>query len=123
MHSDSALICILDDDASVFRSIRYLLASDGLSARIFERADEFLAHAREREVRVAVVDYNLGDVNGLDVQAQLRVISPGTRVIMITGSNVPDLKATALQNGARAFLYKPFEDELFLAHIRDALER
>lgn len=121
MSSFSVPICILDDDASVLRSIKHLLESDGLAARTFEQASDFLAHAREHEVKVAVLDVCLGEESGLDVQARLHALSPGTRVIVMTGRDQPGLESVARRNGARAFLLKPFEDEAFLAHVRDAL--
>jgi len=116
-----APICILDDDVSVLRSIEYLLESDGLAARTFEHVDDFLAHAREHEVKLAVLDVCLGEASGLEVQAQLQEISPRTRVIVMTGRDQPRLQSIALQNGARAFLLKPFADEMFLEHVHAAL--
>jgi two-component system response regulator HydG len=60
-------------------------------------------------------------MNGLEVQSQLRDISPSTRVIMLTANDDPSLRATALNAGASAFLTKPFNDEEFLAIVRHAL--
>lgn len=121
MSSAFASICILDDDTSVLRSIESLLESDGLAAATFEHPDAFLAHARDHEVKVAVLDVCLGEASGLDVQAKLHEISPGTRVIVMTGRDRPGVQTTAMQNGARAFLLKPFRDETFLAHVHGAL--
>jgi FixJ family two-component response regulator len=101
-------ICILDDDASVRRSMEQLLDSDGLKAQSFEDAEDFLAHARSHAVRLAV-------------QAQLREVSPDTKVIVMTGRDTPALRATALEGGAFAFLLKPFDDEAFLSLVGQAL--
>lgn len=121
MSTSPVSICILDDDASVLRSIELLLESDGLTATTFESADDFLTHAREHELKVAVLDVCLGEKSGLEVQKELREFSPRTSVIVMTGRDRPGLQSTALQNGARAFLLKPFDDETFLAHIHAAL--
>ena len=114
-------ICILDDDFSVLNSLRELLDSDGWEARTFDNPDLFLAYAREHPVKLAVLDVWLPQMTGIDVQERLRMISPETLVIVITGREEPAIRATAMEAGAFGFLGKPFEDEAFLTLVRDAL--
>jgi len=114
-------ICVLDDDASVRSSIERLLDSDGLSAETFERPDEFLARASQHKVALAVLDVWLHEAIGLAVQERLREVSPGTRVIVITGREEPGIRAAAMAGGAFAFLVKPFDDEAFIALVHQAL--
>jgi FixJ family two-component response regulator len=121
MPETNETICVLDDDASVRSSIERLLDSDGLSAQTFERADDFLAHASRHQVALAVLDVWLPEASGLAVQQRLREVSPGTRVIVMTGREQPGIRAAALAGGAFAFLVKPFDDEAFIALIHRAL--
>lgn len=121
MTETNETICVLDDDASVRSSIERLLDSDGLAAQTFERADDFLAHATRRRVALAVLDVWLPEASGLAVQQRLREVSPGTRVIVMTGREEPGIRAAALAGGAFAFLVKPFDNEAFIALIRRAL--
>jgi FixJ family two-component response regulator len=114
-------ICILDDDFSVLNSLRELLDSDGWEARTFDNPDLFLAYAREHPVKLAVLDVWLPQMTGIEVQERLRMISPETLVIVITGREEPAIRATAMEAGAFGFLGKPFEDEAFLTLVRDAL--
>ena len=114
-------ICILDDDFSVLNSLRELLDSDGFEARTFDNPDLFLAYARENPVKLAVLDVWLPQMSGIDVQERLRELSPETLVIVITGREEPAIRAAAVEAGAFGFLGKPFEDEAFLALVRDAL--
>jgi len=114
-------ICILDDDASVRRSMEQLLDSDGLKAQSFEDGEDFLAHARSHAVRLAVLDVWMPETSGLEVQARLREVSPDTKVIVMTGRDTPAIRATALEGGAFAFLLKPFDDEAFLSLVGQAL--
>jgi FixJ family two-component response regulator len=114
-------ICILDDDYSVLRSLRELLASDGFEARTFEIPDKFLAYAQEHAVRLAVLDVWMPETNGIEVQERLHELSPETRVIIITGREEPAIRSAALEGGAFAFLLKPFDDETFLTLVRRAL--
>jgi FixJ family two-component response regulator len=121
MPATTAPICILDDDFSVLSSLRELLASDGLEAETFNKPDEFLSYTQEHVVKLAVLDVWMPATNGMEVQVRLRDLSPGTRVIMITGREEAGLRAVTLKRGAIAFLVKPFDDEEFLALVHNAL--
>ena len=114
-------ICILDDDASVRDSIQQLLDSDGLTALSFENVEAFFAHARDHAVPLAVLDVWMPKISGLQVQARLREVSPDTKVIVITGRETLAIRAAALEGGAFAFLAKPFDDEMFLSLVGQAL--
>jgi FixJ family two-component response regulator len=115
------LICVLDDDLSVLSSLQELLESDGFEAATFDNPKTFIAYALEHEVKLLVLDVWMPETNGIEMQEQLRLFSPGTRIIMITGREVAATRADALKAGARAFLVKPFEDEVFLTAVRAAL--
>jgi FixJ family two-component response regulator len=115
------IVCLVDDDSAVLRSIGRLLASDGFSARSFDRPKEFLAHVRTNAVPLVVLDLLMGEMNGLEVQAQVSALSPATRVIVITGREDAKMKAAVLRAGAVAFFDKPFDDGRFLDAVRAAL--
>jgi FixJ family two-component response regulator len=117
----SESICIVDDDVSVRNSIEQLLDSDGLKAQCFQDGEEFLTYANSHAVPLAVVDIWMPKTSGLEVQSRLHLVSPNTKVIVVTGQEVPGIRATALRGGAVAFLMKPFDDEAFLALVRQAL--
>ncbi|HYZ72317.1 MAG TPA: response regulator [Chthoniobacterales bacterium] len=115
------MICIVDDDASVLRSLRELLASDGLDSETFDRPDKFLHYACANTVELAVLDLWMPTQNGIEVQERLLELSPDTRVIIITGSEEPVIRTLAAEGGAFALLIKPFEDEAFLDAVHGAL--
>jgi FixJ family two-component response regulator len=119
--SPREIVCLVDDDSAVLKSIGRLLASDGFSARPFEKPKDFLAHVRTNAVPVVVLDILMGEMSGLEVQAQVAAISPSTRVIVITGREDAKMRETAVQAGAVAFFSKPFDDGQFLAAVRGAL--
>ena len=114
-------ICIIDDDPSVRNSIEQLLDSDGLNAQSFEDAEDFLAYARSHAVPLAILDVWMPKTSGLEVQAQLRMVSPKTKVIVMTAREIPAIRAAVLEGGAFAFLSKPFDDEAFLSLVHQAL--
>ena len=115
------VVCLVDDDPAVLKSIGRLLASDGFSVRSFDKPKSFLAHVRTTPVPLVVLDIWMDEMNGLEVQAQLSMLSPSTRVIVITGQDDPAVKTTAQHQGVFAFFTKPFDDEEFLVAVRGAL--
>ena len=116
-------VCLVDDDLSVLKSMHYLLASEGFKVRTFNKAEDFLAHASAQHVPVVVTDIWMDQVTGLEVLARLCAISPKTRVIVITAREDLAARATAMALGLGAFFIKPFDDEKFIAAVRDALSQ
>jgi len=119
--SDTEIVCLVDDDLSVLKSIERLLASDGLSVRGFNKPKEFLTHVQAHTVPLVVLDIWMEEMSGLEVQAQLSALSPQTRVIIITGREDQTAKLAALQLGVIAFFTKPFDGDQFLNAVRGAL--
>jgi two-component system response regulator FixJ len=118
---ESSEVCLVDDDRSVLRSMEYLLASDGLKVRAFNKPEEFLAHAATHPVSVVVTDIWMEGVTGLEILARMCAIAPRPRVIVITAREDLAARATAMAIGPVAFFMKPFNDEKFLTAVRDAL--
>ncbi|HEY7001250.1 MAG TPA: response regulator [Candidatus Udaeobacter sp.] len=116
-------VCLVDDDPSVLKSMHYLLASEGLKVRTFDKAEDFLTYASAHHVPVVVTDIWMDKVTGLEVLARLCAISPKTRVIVITAREDLAARATAMAIGPVAYFMKPFDDEKFIAAVRDALNR
>lgn len=114
-------VCLLDDDVSVLNSMRFLLLAEGFNVRAFSNPEEFLAHAKNNPVPVLVTDVWMDRVTGLEVLARLCAISPKTKVIVITAREDSAARATATAIGPVAFFIKPFDDEKFIAAVRQAL--
>ena len=119
--SDTQIVCLVDDDLSVLKSIERLLASDGFSVCAFNKPKEFLTYVQAHAVPLVVLDIWMEEMSGLEVQAQLSALSPQTRVIIITGREDQTAKLAALQLGVIAFFTKPFDDDQFLNAVRGAL--
>ena len=119
--SNAFVVCLLDDDPSVLRGLGRLFAAAGLRAELFSDPQKFLAYARTHRPAVAVIDVCMPQMSGLEVQSQLRTISPSTRAIIFTGKEDPLVRSTALGAGASAFFSKPFDDEELLSCVRLAL--
>src|SRR5437899_10472153 len=116
--SNAFVVCLLDDDSSVLKGVGRLLSSADLHAETFSDPEEFLRYARVHRPAVALVDVSMPQMSGLEVQSQLRKISPSTRVIIFTVKDDPLVRSTALNAGASAFLTKLFDYEELLTAIR-----
>lgn len=114
-------VCLLDDDVSVLNSMRFLLLAEGFKVRAFSNPEEFLAHASNNPVPLLITDVWMDRVTGLEVLARLCAISPKTKVIVITAREDSAARATATAIGPIAFFIKPFDDEKFVAAVRQAL--
>ena len=113
-------VCLVDDDASVLKATSRLLASSGWTVESFLDPIAFLRYAEASRPRVAVLDVIMPVMNGLEVQNELRSVSPSTRVIILTSKDDPSVRSKALAAGATAFFLKPVDDDEFLASIEAA---
>src|SRR5207237_6991132 len=120
--AENHVVCLVDDDPLVLNSLRNLLASDGISARSFDKAETFLAHIEVHRVELVVLDIRMAGMSGLEVQAYLSSICCQTRVIIITGSEGLDDERNSMQAGAIALCRKQDDDEKFLARGDGALD-
>ena len=115
-------IWLLDDDASMLKALGRLLNSAGFAVEKFSNPADFLSELEQRECRVAVLDVWMPDMNGLEVQTQLRRVSPSTRVIVLTAKDDPSVRRMAMNAGASAFFIKGVESGEFLAGVEAAAD-
>ena len=116
----SPAVCLVDDDASVRKSIARLLESSGFKVDAFSEPEAFLTHLATHFVPVAVLDIWMNNITGMVLLAHLCARSPQTRVIFITGREDYAAETTVKQAGAFAFFLKPFDNKRFLAAVQDA---
>ena len=117
-------ICyIVDDDASMRKSISRLLELEGFKVRTFGDPEDFLNEMATNHVRLVVLDIWMQQMTGMEVLAHLCARWPGTRVIFITGHEDRAAEATVMQAGASGFFIKPLDNEKFIAAVQDALEQ
>jgi FixJ family two-component response regulator len=115
------VVCLVDDDASIRRSITRMLQLDGVDVHAFDKPQEFLAYLAANVVRLTILDIWMEPMTGIEVLTQLRAQSPQTRVIFITGREDETAEQTVKQAGAFAFFMKPFDDSEFLRTVHRAL--
>jgi two-component system response regulator HydG len=72
-------------------------------------------------VTLAVIDIWMSGMSGLEVQKQLQSVSPETRVIISTANDHDSVRNAAIEAGAIAYFVKPFNDDVFLAAVHQAI--
>jgi FixJ family two-component response regulator len=117
------LVFIVDDDISVRESLPPLFACVGWQSETFASAEEFLARPRCFVPSCLVLDVQLPDLDGLELQNRIAAEHADMPIIFITGHGDVPMTVRAMKAGALEFLTKPFVDEVLLAAIRQALER
>jgi FixJ family two-component response regulator len=121
--AESPTVFVIDDDPLVRASIVGLLKSVGLRADVFGTPQEFLDSQRADGPSCLVLDVRLPGMNGLDFQQALAERGVLIPVIFITGHGDIPMSVRAMKSGAVEFLTKPFDDQVLLDAIYQALGR
>jgi DNA-binding NtrC family response regulator len=114
-------ICVVDDDLSVREAVESLIRSSGLSGKTFSSAREFLASLSRELPLCLVLDIQLPDMNGFELQRELARKDIQIPTIFLTGHGDIPMSVRAIKAGAFEFLTKPFEDEYLLKAIQEAI--
>jgi CheY-like chemotaxis protein len=117
----TSTVYIIDDDASVRRSLGRLIASADFRVQTFASAEAFLAEVDETSSGCLIVDVQLIGMTGPDLQRRMAGACSPMPIIAMSGSDDVQFEADALRLGARAFLRKPFDTQALIQAITRAL--
>ena len=117
------VVFVVDDDVSVRESLAALNHWAGWRPETFGSAKDFLYSARDESPSCLVLDVELPDLNGLELQGRMATDRTDMPIIFITGYGDIPMSVRAMKAGAAEFLTKPFERDVMLQAIRVALER
>lgn len=107
------LILVLDDVLDAGVMVGRILQRKNHQVEVFTDEAEALAFAGSHRVDLAIVDIRLKKMLGTEVLAELKKISPRTRVIMLTGYPTLESARRAQELGAFDYCIKPIDrDEL-----------
>jgi FixJ family two-component response regulator len=116
------IVFVVDDDVSVRESLELLIRSVGMTPECFESAKEFLVRPRPLVASCLLLDVNLPDISGLDLQEQVAADRTDMPIIFITGYGDIPMTVRAMKAGAMEFLTKPFDEEVLLTAVRKAID-
>jgi FixJ family two-component response regulator len=122
MAEKRGVIFVVDDDASVRRSLSLLFRSSGYEVETFVSAREFLGRAALDRTGCIILDLNMRGMTGLELQEHLDRNDHHLPVIFITGHGDIPKSVQAIKKGAVDFLTKPFDDAQLLSLVESAVE-
>lgn len=120
MTTQIPIVLIVDDDRSVREALGELLAAHGLRVAAYASAGDYARAGKPDGPACLLLDVELPDINGLDLQAQLAG-ADHPPIVFITGHGDIPSSVRAIKHGAVDFLTKPFSDRTLMAAIDAAL--
>jgi FixJ family two-component response regulator len=123
MTETAPIVFVVDDDPSVRKSLDRMLKSAGYRAEAFASATEFLQRGAHSGPGCLVLDVQLPELNGLELQHRLAGTADSLPIIFISGHGDIPMSVRAMKEGAVDFLPKPFKAQDLLRVIDEALER
>ncbi len=116
-------ILVVDDDPNHRTTLEEVLDIKGYKTVLAGTGAEAIAAAEQEDLSLALIDLMLPDMDGIEVMARIREISPVTGVIVLTGHASTDTAIEATRQGAYSYLLKPYEMEDLLRSIGHGVER
>ena len=123
MSDPKCIVFVVDDDPLVRDSVADLLGSADFAVQTFGSATEFIQAKRPDIPACLILDIELPDLSGLDLQTDLAKSGAEVPIIFLTGHGDIPRSVRAMKAGAMEFLTKPFRAQELLDAVRQALVR
>ncbi|MDP3584777.1 MAG: response regulator [Thiobacillus sp.] len=123
MKGTAPTVYVVDDDASVRRSLTRLLRSAGWNAEAFASAGDLLEQAPLTGPGCVVLDVNMPGMTGLELQDRMAGAGITLPVVFLTGKADIPMSVRAMKHGAVDFLVKPVEQEALFQALELAIRR
>jgi FixJ family two-component response regulator len=123
MADQDATVVVVDDDASVCKSLIRVLRSAGHLVKSYGSAEEFLRRTPVDEPGCVVLDVRLPDLSGLDLQERLGSAESQPPIVFISGRSDIPISVRAMKAGAVDFLQKPLDSQELVRAVRLSLAK
>ena len=121
---DQCLVHVVDDDAGLRRSLRFLLESVGWKVQLHASAEEFLEVATvPLQPSCLLLDIRMPTMSGLELQQVLYERGIFLPILFMTGHADVSMAVQAMKSGAADFIEKPFKDQVVLDAVAAAVRR
>ena len=121
MMNASSIVSIVDDDESVRESLPDLLKVFGFASQAFSSAEEFLASDGIPKTKCLILDIAMPGMSGPELKLELKRRKIGIPIIFITAQRDETARLRMLEQGAVAYLFKPFSDTALLDALNSAI--
>ncbi len=120
--SAKPIVYVVDDDAGVLGSLRFLLETDGFDVETFRNGQALLNAIASKKADCLVIDYKMPNIDGIDLANRLRSRDIATPIILITGFPDDNIPAKAAVAGVYDVLLKPHIEDSLVARIRSVIQ-
>ena len=117
------VVYLVDDDFRVRESMTDFFAIHALRTKSFDSARAYLAHHDDAATSCLILDLELAEVDGLELQRRLRGFEAAPPIIFVSGGQDIATTVRAMKAGAVDFLTKPVDTCLLLSAVQSALEK
>ncbi len=115
-------ILIVDDEAEIRKQLSSFLSSKGYYTEDAAKGKDALTKVRDTQFDLALLDFRLPDMNGLELLKKIKILSPNTAAIIITGYSDVRIAVKSVRSGAFDYVTKPLYVDEILVTIKNALE-
>ena len=124
MHENAqANILVVDDESSIRQALRVTLGNIGFEVAEAATGEEAIALIRGEHYDAVLLDMNMPGMGGMTACREIRRLSPGLPILMLTIRDSQDDKVEALESGADDYVTKPFHMRELTARVRAAIRR
>jgi FixJ family two-component response regulator len=123
MTTPTAIVFVIDDDASMRKSLERLLDAANYETELFTSASEFLTRSANPGPSCVIVDVRMPGLNGIEFQKILIERGRQEQLVFVTGHGDVPMCAEVMKDGAVDFLSKPFKPRQLLESVERALAR
>ncbi|MCB1830068.1 MAG: response regulator transcription factor [Gammaproteobacteria bacterium] len=121
--SNQPNVFVVDDDQAMRNSLKWLIESVGMKVETYSTADEFIRNYYPGRAGCLLLDVRMPGMSGLELQEHFLKHQINIPIIIITGHGDVPMAVRAMKSGAVDFIEKPFNDEMLLESIRNALNK
>ncbi len=121
MTSNSCVVAIVDDEASVLKGLKRLLDASNFTTETYDSAEAFLARGNLDDVSCIVLDVNMPKMSGIELRRRLKAMGSTIPVIFITALGSAAIQKEATDLGCAGFLHKPFSGHELIGSVRKAI--
>jgi len=119
----SAKALIVDDSATMRSTLKAFLESANIKIiGQLSSGNQLLQTITQLAPHIVCLDYNLPDINGLELLKSIVSVHPQVAVVIITGEQDPNLQSAAAESGAAGFIHKPFSQDQIVKEIRHIIQ-
>jgi FixJ family two-component response regulator len=119
----AAQIAIVDDDASVRKALARLLSFSDYHAQTYDSARQFLDSLPDQIPECLILDLQMPEMTGLELQAELARVGLKIPTVVITAHSDAGFRESCCAAGAAAYLVKPLDEATLLTAVDSAIRR